>query len=205
LLLLANSCAGPASVPCDPAECRKICAAFNTEPAAPVANPTPPDASTSDTGGVRPADPGSAVIQPADQGTTGAGQPEPAQGGDGSCEQPFVVALHGGIYQGNMNGSGTLTSSCGESAGVERIFRWLPARSGHATLSLKTDYWPASLYVRDGSCQGAELACNHQESSWPSFSLELDVRAQHAYFIVVDGFYDGPITLTYTMTIAPAS
>ncbi|MDB4931731.1 MAG: hypothetical protein JWM10_4215, partial [Myxococcaceae bacterium] len=115
--------------------------------------------------------------------------------GTGSCASPFVAAPAGGNYAGNMNGSGTQQATCGSSynsGGVERIWRWTPARSGSATIRLTGDFWPATLYVRQSVCaSGTQVACNSQTTTWPTETVTLAVTAGTTYFVFVDCHYNG--------------
>ena len=112
----------------------------------------------------------------------------------------------GGRFQGTMNGSSTVSATCGgsyNSGGVDRIFRWTPTRSGTATARLSGDFWPATLYVRSGSCtSGTQVACDSRSSTWPTEMVSFPVVAGTAYFVIVDCHYNGTAyTLSYDLTI----
>ncbi len=126
--------------------------------------------------------------------------------GNGTCGLPYVAAPAGGRFTGNMNGAGTHSATCGASSnsrGVERIWRWTPSRSGTATVRLTGDFWPATLYVRQTSCDtGSQVACDSQAGSWPTENVSLTVTAGTTYYVFVDCQYNGTMyNPAYDLTI----
>ncbi|MBP6830939.1 MAG: hypothetical protein KA978_09145 [Deltaproteobacteria bacterium] len=115
--------------------------------------------------------------------------------GVGSCASPFIAPPDGGRFTGNMNGRGTQSATCGSSynsGGVERIWSWIPLRSGTANIRLTGDFWPATLYVRQGVCAtGSQIACNSQTGTWPTETVTFAVTAGTTYFVLVDCHYNG--------------
>ena len=71
------------------------------------------------------------------------------------------------------------------------------ACDGHLPASLGTTNYRTTLYVREGSCLGPDLACN-QRGCGEHSRITLPVVAGTTYFIVVDGFLAdaGNFTLT---------
>jgi hypothetical protein len=121
----------------------------------------------------------------------------------GTCGTPHPVPATGinGTYQ--MSGTSTTSGSCG-GAGLDRYHLFVPSGSGTASISLVTDYWPSVVYVRQGSCTGSQVVCDYEPGPWPTNVLSFGVTAGTSYYIIVDhGNYNGPITLTYTMTLTP--
>ncbi len=96
---------------------------------------------------------------------------------------------------GNMNGQGMQSATCGSSynsGGVERIWSWTPSRSGTANIRLTGDFWPATLYVRQGVCAtGTQIACHSQSGTWPTEMVSFAVTAGTTYFVLVDCHYNG--------------
>ena len=115
--------------------------------------------------------------------------------GNGTCASPYTAPASGGRFMGNMNGTGTQSAACGpsnNSRGVDRVWRWTPARSGTATIRLTGDFWPATLYVRQGVCAGGtQVACDSQSGTWPTENVSLAVTAGTTYFVLIDCHYNG--------------
>jgi len=115
--------------------------------------------------------------------------------GVGSCASPFIAPPEGGRFMGNMNGRGMQSATCGSSynsGGVERIWSWTPSRSGTANIRLTGDFWPATLYVRQGVCAtGTQIACHSQSGTWPTEMVSFAVTAGTTYFVLVDCHYNG--------------
>jgi streptogramin lyase len=127
--------------------------------------------------------------------------------GDSACDRPTTLRASGGRLEGTTSGADTLTGSCGSSNGPEKVFQWTPAVSGIATIETcgEGTRFDTTLYVRGGSCAGADLACsddacpNHYGSALAS-KITLAVTAGETYFIVVDGALgeSGPFALEVT-------
>jgi hypothetical protein len=120
----------------------------------------------------------------------------------GTCASPFELG-GGGSFSSAFNGSNQGdVGSCG-GQGASRVHHFRPARSGNATITLKGDFWPAALYVRSGSCHGAELACNYQAGQWPTESVTVAVTAGTDYYVWTnEGSYTGEAVVQYTLTVA---
>ncbi len=121
--------------------------------------------------------------------------------GCGTCAMPHPIPAGGinGTYQ--MSGTSTTSGSCGGN-GVDRYHTFVPSSSGTASLSVVTDYWPSVVYVRQSTCSGTQVACDYKAGPWPTNMLSFPVTAGTTYYIIADhGSYNGPITLTYTMTL----
>ena len=121
--------------------------------------------------------------------------------GSGSCAAPYMVDVAGGKYIHKMSGNGSYSATCGTSYGVERIYKWVSGKSGTAKVHIKTDYWPSTLYVRSGSCNGSQVACKGTSTKWPDYSLSFSVTAGNTYYIFADCHYNGTAyTLSHTLT-----
>ena len=126
--------------------------------------------------------------------------------GAGTCGSPFVSPAAGGHFVGTMNGNTTQSATCGaayNSGGVDRIWQWTPTRSGTATARLTGDFWPATLYVRSGTCAGgSQVACNSQTGTWPTETVTWTVTAGTPYWVLIDCHYNGTAyNLSYDLTI----
>jgi hypothetical protein len=130
-----------------------------------------------------------------------------------ACQAVATIAPDGGILAGATGGASTLAGTCGSTTtSPERVFRWVPAVSGSATLQTcgTGTGFDTVLYVRSASCTGPQLACNDDAPCAIGGStlnlgsrITLTVTAGQAYYIVVDGYSgrSGP----FTLSVAPPS
>ena len=124
--------------------------------------------------------------------------------GTGTCGDPFQIPAAGIDRQYHIAGSNNVGAICGGGNGVDQIHSFAPSRSGQATVRYVGDFWPAALAIQDGACNGVNLACDYQPGQWPTDLVVFQAFAGHTYFIVVGhGSYNGPIQLTYTLTVTP--
>lgn len=123
--------------------------------------------------------------------------------GSGTCDDPFIADPGGGEYRGVMVGQSRQQGTCGSSGGVEQVYAWTPTRSGGVNVVMRTNYWPGSIYVRQAGCSGTELACQANVNQWPSFNLQWSAGAGTTYYVLVDSFYNGPMTLSSVLSMNP--
>jgi predicted dienelactone hydrolase len=160
---------------------------------------------------------GATCTQPCGDGNVGPRERCDSPGAQGTCElgevcspncttcvdcaDATIIGSAGGVFVGRtVGGTAALSSSCGfDVFAPERIFRWTPGVSHLATIETcgGTTNYRTTLYVREGSCLGPDLACNHRACGEAS-RVTLPVVAGRTYFIVVDGFLAdaGDFTLT---------
>ncbi len=126
-------------------------------------------------------------------------------GGNGSCADPYVVPAEGQEATFQIAQTNSVRPLCGAPAdGVDQVHWWTAPRSGVATFRAVTDYWPAFMAVGDGGCNGGNPACSYEAGQWPTNRVQLQVVAGTTYTIMLGhGRYDGPIVLTYTLTVTP--
>jgi hypothetical protein len=120
-----------------------------------------------------------------------------------ACAAPTVIPAAGGVFTGTTSGGSTLAGTCAVSANSpERVFQWTPARSGPAVIETCSDTqttYDTVLYLRPGTCGGAEAACNDDTVGCPTGDglpnasrhgsrLTPTVTAGQTYFFVVDGY-----------------
>jgi len=123
--------------------------------------------------------------------------------GNGTCATPWAAPPAGGSLTGTFNGYSALSSTCGRSNGVDRVFRWVPSRSGMARVSSHGDYWPQTVYVRRTCASGPEVACASLATTWPTVVVNFPVTAGETYYVVIDCHYNGTAyTLTYNLDFA---
>lgn len=83
----------------------------------------------------------------------------------------------------------TFTASCPTTGGPERVFRLVVTQTSDLLLSLDhdgtSDGWDPVLYVRSGSCTGAQVGCNDDGSNLKSV-LVLSAVAPGTYYVFVD-------------------
>lgn len=117
------------------------------------------------------------------------------------CGDATVVGPAGGVFVGStIGGTAALASSCGDDVfAPERIFRWTPSVSHLATIQTcgGTTNYRTTLYIRESTCLGPDLACNRGACGDGS-RITVPVVAGTTYYIVVDGFLAdaGGFTLT---------
>lgn len=118
-----------------------------------------------------------------------------------ACPAATSIPAGGGTFTGttSVGGSFVLGSCGGSGFSPEQTFEWTPALSGVATIELCGSSYDTVVYIRDGGCGGAELACNDDFCGLGSTILPT-VTAGQTYTIVVDGYSgdSGPFTLTVT-------
>jgi hypothetical protein len=138
----------------------------------------------------------------------------PIAAGCTSCQAAAVLPSEGGTFTGMTAGTGSLTGSCGSTApSPERAYRWTPAASGTAVIATcgTSTRYDSVVYVRAGTCGGAELGCNDdttgcvtgEPNDHHGSRVTLAVTAGQTYVIVVDG-YNGARG-AYTLTVSPPS
>jgi hypothetical protein len=117
----------------------------------------------------------------------------------GTCGAPIPIPAAGGVFNGATSGPSQLMGTCnGSNVSAESVYQWTPDVSGFAKISTcggVTDF-STVLYVRDGSCAGAELTCVSS-----SCSTTVGVTAGQPYMIVVDG--DNGAQGDFTLTVDP--
>ncbi len=79
------------------------------------------------------------------------------------------------------------SGSCGGDSAPEAIIIWYPSSAGTWTIDTIGSDYDTLLYVREGTCSGAELACN-DDSSGTQSAVTITVTASAPYYIFVDGF-----------------
>src|SRR5262249_10671069 len=132
------------------------------------------------------------------------GQIDEGCGGGITCGAPVVIDRKGGVFSGSMVGTGMYRGSCGGD-GIDHVYARTPLRSGGATLSYSANWWPAVLYIREGSCTGGtEIACQQNPDAYPTVAIMPTVTAGTTYYIFVDhGLYNGPIALGINLMVTP--
>ena len=82
-----------------------------------------------------------------------------------------------------------LGGSCGGGSAPERTFRWTAPATGTYVISTFGSGFDTVLYVRDGTCEGEELACNDDAvgAGWSS-RVEVTLVGGASVVIVVDGY-----------------
>src|SRR5690606_35442727 len=82
--------------------------------------------------------------------------------------------------------------SCVADAVPEREFAWTAPANGTYRISLEGSEYDTLLYVREGGCEGMELACNDDTITpfglelWSS--IEVDLLGGQTISIFVEGF-----------------
>ena len=127
---------------------------------------------------------------------------------------PIVLgsAVGAGVARGTTLGrtSQLSTTGCGVPMGgtvggdqaPEAVFRWTAPSAGSWSFDTVGSAFDTLLYVRTGGCQGAELACNDDQSMTVGPSrVALTLAAGQEVIIVLDGF--GTQAGAYALNVAP--
>jgi hypothetical protein len=197
----------PAGGPAATATVTPVPAATRTVTPVPAATATvtPPPAVTA-----TPAPTATAGV-PQPTATGPAPQPTTTPAG-GTCNAPIVLPATGGTFTGTTSGTSALAGTCAStSPAPEQVFAWTPTSSGPAFFrTCGATSYDTVMYVRRGSCAGAELACNDDTTGCPTATntyhgsqLSLDAVAGETYFIIVDGYADR--RGTFSLTVVPPS
>ncbi len=191
-------------------------AATTTRTATPVPSPTPTASATPVPTSSRTATPVPTATRTATPVLTATPQPlatttVTTAPSPGPCD-PIQVPPQGGTFTGATSGASGFAGTCAVTgSSPDQVYQWTPAVSGTAIVATcgGITSFDTALYVRAGSCQGAQVACNDDTSgcttSEPSdhhaSRAAVNVAAGETYFIVVDG-YNGA-SGAYTLTITP--
>lgn len=105
-----------------------------------------------------------------------------------------------------VGGASLLDGSCGGSDSPERTFLYIAPVTGTYIIDTAGSTFSPTLYVRDGTCSGAELACSNQDGAAPS-QLTMALTGGQQIVIVVDGFayyYSSPSGGDFQLHVALA-
>jgi hypothetical protein len=126
--------------------------------------------------------------------TTGDGDGDPTTGdgdGDGDCgSTTFLPETVPAAWAGNTAGGPIVDAgSCGGGNGPEQMLTYVAPQSGIYQMSTEGSLIDTVLYVRDGDCLGAELACNDDDVDLaPASILTVSLTAGQQVTIFVDSF-----------------
>jgi hypothetical protein len=130
-----------------------------------------------------------------------------------ACLSATDIPAAGGTFAGTTSGTSGLAGSCADTGSApERVFRWTPAASGVATISTcngAATAYDTVVYLRQGTCSGAEVACNDdtagcftsEPNDHHASRIAPNVVAGQTYFIVVDGYAAG--SGAFSLTVEP--
>ncbi len=109
-----------------------------------------------------------------------------------SCPDTDLGSATGSPVQtGSTVGAGAdLTGSCSSgSAGAEDLaFSWTAPSNGTYTFDTDGSIYDTVLYVLDGTCSGAEIACDDDSGAGTQSSITLNLSAGQTVIVVVDGY-----------------
>ncbi|MCB9533158.1 MAG: hypothetical protein H6698_02375 [Myxococcales bacterium] len=97
------------------------------------------------------------------------------------------------IFDGSTRDTNNdLAGTCGGAGGVELAFTWTAPETRDYLVDTRGDSYDTVVYVREGGCDGPELACNDDATEAPGPALQSEVRieatAGATYLIVIDGY-----------------
>ncbi|MFO7564991.1 MAG: PPC domain-containing protein [Enhygromyxa sp.] len=124
--------------------------------------------------------------------TTGDGDGDPTTGdgdGDNTCGSMALANSLPAFASGTTStATDSHSGSCG-GAGPDVSYTFVAPVSGYYWMTLAGSSYDTVLYVRDGDCNGVELACNDDYDDSTS-AVEVYLETDQLVTIIVDG-YDG--------------
>ncbi len=138
-------------------------------------------------------------------GTKAIDAPLPPDVGPASCANFDLGSALGDVATGTTTGAGDHYQRCSASDSPDVSYAWTAPATAKYELSLcngPDQSFDSVLTVIDGSCNGAQLACN--DDGCPTASnlskLTVNLDAGQLVIIVVDGFLEdsGKFTLSIT-------
>jgi hypothetical protein len=120
----------------------------------------------------------------------GDGDPTGDGDGDGDCSPTPLSNSVPAFASGSTVGAPAADNgSCG-GGGNEVAYSFIAPISGLYYMSLLGSDFDTVLYVRDGGCTGAEIACNDDDVEGTTSALEVELFEGQEVVIFIDG-YDG--------------
>jgi hypothetical protein len=111
---------------------------------------------------------------------------------DGRCEacapQPLSGSLPIEVDLDTRELEDVVRGSCGLGEAPEALFAFVAPHAGKYAFSTAGSLFNTVLYVLDERCGGAELACSDDRGGGLASMVELDLEADQAITVVVDGF-----------------
>jgi len=122
-----------------------------------------------------------------------------ACGSSGSCVDMDIGQVLG-TYATNatIQGESKTQGSCGGSLGPELAVRWTAPQNGTYVIDITGGALATAVYVRDGSCDGPELAC-FGYSPTPQVTVALSAGQTVVIFIDSASQSSNPIFLSFTL------
>jgi hypothetical protein len=101
-----------------------------------------------------------------------------------------------------VGGTTRATGSCGGGGAPERVYIWTAPSAGPFTFTTRGSDFDTLVYLRDGGCDGRELACNDDVITGGSISsvVSATLAQGQTVAVVVDGF--GTATGAFVLNIA---
>ncbi len=78
---------------------------------------------------------------------------------------------------------------------------WTSPRTGTERVSVGSDYWPASVFVRSGSCTGSEVGCTRQTNQFPTSTVSFAAHSGTTYWIFARAEYSIAVVGLYDLTV----
>jgi hypothetical protein len=104
-----------------------------------------------------------------------------------------------------VGGTARATGSCGGAEAPERVFIWTAPSAGPFTFTTRGSEYDTLVYLRDGGCDGRELACNDDVINGSSISsvVTATLTQGQTIAIVVDGFGTGAGNFVVNIAAGP--
>ena len=114
--------------------------------------------------------------------------PPPPPGCGESLGSDLPVATSGSTAGSGNDHNGT----CSVNNAPEREFHWVPPMTGTVRISTEGSNYDTLIYVREGGCEGQEIACvddTFVEDTWFLWSaIDVDVTQGETISIFIDGY-----------------
>ncbi|HTR50490.1 MAG TPA: hypothetical protein VMJ10_07250 [Kofleriaceae bacterium] len=136
-------------------------------------------------------------------GTNSIDSSLPPDGGAAACANFDLGSALGAVATGNTQGHADTYKSCNGQGSPDVSYAWTAPATAMFTMDLcasPNQDFDSTLYVRDGSCTGTQLACDDDGCMTNFLSkLKVSLTAGQLVIIIVDGDTDqGKYTLTIT-------
>lgn len=106
----------------------------------------------------------------------------------GGCGTPMPAGVPSQV-SGTTNGSGNeYLGSCAFNPVPEREFWWTAPATGTYVIDTSGSSYDTLIFVREGGCNGLELACNDDTPQDLTSAIQLDLVEGQIISIFVDGF-----------------
>ncbi len=122
------------------------------------------------------------------------------------CPAADLGSQLGVVAQGStLNRAMSFGGTCGGASASDVTYRWTAPRSGTYEITTLGSGFDTVLYLRDGDCNGTQIACN-DDSGGIASTVAAWLNADQTVYVTVDGYSDaGPYVLTISEAQCPSA